>query len=97
MDDRGGQLQHPRLRCSLGSHLNSNSTVAGEGIGQDIEVLSVDPDSLGGGVPELPDARTNLGSREIGLADKHWILISGGKRILPQAQDYSTPFPESAP
>jgi len=80
MDDRGGQLQHSRLRGSLGAHLNGNSAVAGERVGQHVEFLAVNPDPLRRGVPELPDACTNLGGCEIAMAGSHLILVSGRKK-----------------
>lgn len=83
MNDRGGQLEHSRLLGALRAHSNGNPTVAGEGIGQDVEIFSVDSDVLRGGIPELSNARTNFGGRETRLAGNHEILVSGGKKDPP--------------
>ncbi len=82
MDYGCGQLQHAGLLGSLRSNLNGNSAVAGKGIGQHFELLTVNPDSLRHGVPELLDSYTNLGCGEICLGCSHIILIFWRKEPL---------------
>jgi hypothetical protein len=94
MNDCSGQLEHSRLLGALRAYLNRNPTVDGEGIGQDIEVFSIDPDVLRRGIPELSNARTDLRSGETALAGNHGILVSGGKRHSLVHRTIPHPFPK---
>jgi hypothetical protein len=64
-------MKHTGLLSLPGAHLDGDAVGTGEWIGQDLELLPINPNLLGDAISELLDLGANLGHRESATAGSH--------------------------